>query len=243
MTERYALADLNQRRWDDDAPIEGDRENIADAIGLLARVRFAWGAFISVFLFSELESRTGLIRRDPWAKASRGLKAIEDMARGLLLMMALALPAPPKRSPVAPKPKPKAAPQAPHEPAKHPQTSLSVVTWLAASTNRRSKGAPAAGARRRRLANRWHRMRGLVCRSEALLRILNDPAPFARRVARRLDGLNRPLALPEYTPPPPRLLRRNEQLQEMKPGNPYRFILAPLWAHCADLVAARESPG
>jgi hypothetical protein len=242
MTERYALIDLNERRWDDDAPVEGDREDITNAVGVLARVRYAWGGFVSVFLFSEFELSTGLVRRDPWAKASRWLKAVEDMARGLLLMMALALPTPPKRLAVAPKSKPKLASQAPCEPAKFPRTSLSVVTWLAAPTSHRGKGAPAA--RGWRLANRWHRMRGLVCRTEALLRILNNPAPFARRVARRLDGLNRPLAFPEYRPPqPPRLLRRNEQVQDMRPGNPYRFILAPLWAHCADLVAARESPG
>lgn len=255
MTDRYALADLNDCRWDEDAPVEGDREDVTNPAGLLANIRYAFSGFVSVFLFSEQDANTGLVRREPWEKASRWLKSVEDMARGLLLMMALALPAPLKAPPksssgVAPAPTPKPDPVPPPEPApeppKYPKTSLSVVSWLLAPAGKRSgdKSAATTGAVRWRLANRWHRLRGLVCRTDALLRILNDPAPFAQRVARRLDGLNQPLRFPEYKPPPPpRLLKRNEQLQDIVPGNPYRFILAPLWAHLAGICAARESPG
>jgi hypothetical protein len=260
MTERYALADLAARRWDDDALVEGDREDVANLAGLLARVRFAWSCFTSVFTFSESDFRTGLIRREPWAKAMRWLTSLEDMVRGVLLMMALAMPAtaamakrPSRmrmRAPAAPcvpetplEPSPAAASE-PEHPCDYPNVSLSVVSWLIAPEASGPKAARANAARGWRLANRWHRIRGLVCRTEALLRILNDPAPFAQRVARRLQGMNRPLRFPHY--PPPReapLVGRNGGFPEPRPPTPYRDILAPLWTYLAGVVSAREQPG
>ncbi|MBI1361842.1 MAG: hypothetical protein GC155_16320 [Alphaproteobacteria bacterium] len=249
MTHDYALADLTDRRWDGEAPLEGDPDSVTDAAVLLARVRHAWSSFVSLFLVSGSEARSGYVRRDPWRRAARWLRSIEDMARGLLLVMALAAPgsppSPSRAATAAPQPhsarKPDARP--PRRRLATVRTYLSVVAWLAPPSGDAGEGAPAA-ASAPRLEDRWHTLRGLALRMEAVLRVLNDPAPFARRVAQRLDGASHPLACPDYPPPPAvRDDGRNHPASAPPPAHPYRPILAPLWAHCAGLVAARERPG
>jgi hypothetical protein len=83
-------------------------------------------------------------------------------------------------------------------------------------------------------------------RAEAVLRILNDPEPYARRLALRLSQLWAPLAFPP--PPPVRWLKPASIDHDPEPApppraGPYDRWIAPARKRCVEMAAAYWGSG
>jgi hypothetical protein len=161
----------------DDPLWEELKKSLRDAARIWGAPRDLWGEHV-------------LPRAD--TRLLRGwLAALETIARALLMIMAVRLPdLPPERSPrrVCGRPKqtsvaPRCSPRGLFRPGEPYDSDRWAGVAFRIAPN---AGSGERGAGRRTPASRFDFVHGLALRFEALIRVAENPRPYARRLARRL---------------------------------------------------------
>ncbi|MBL8536887.1 MAG: hypothetical protein JNM59_05740 [Hyphomonadaceae bacterium] len=137
-----------------------------------------------LFATPEIIAARGAYLRKDWALLARWLRAGEALMRQLLAVEAAALPKPSML--VAPRPKRARLRRVMHFAADAPETwRVSFRCVVGPRAVGAWRGVRRVGPRPDgRFRNAWP----LAERAEALLRVFNDPAPYAARLARRLHA-------------------------------------------------------
>jgi hypothetical protein len=255
-------------RWDPDSIVTSDTPEEDMSTPMMLNVaRAAWVSFVWVF-GDALDLATGDgVARDQVSLLQTWIIALEKIARGLLLMMAFAIAPPPKPDP-APKPRvletrtirtPGDEDVQADEEARGAQARLARANpdaWhvsLAMFSSRQDFWdvaddwvwiAPAVRLGARAPRGQRYDTFGIARRAEAVLRIFNDPEPFAQRLALRLSRLWAPLTFPE---PPVRYLKPisidyDAERAPPRPG-PYDHWTNPARRRCIELAAAYWASG
>jgi len=153
----------------------------------------------SIFGRSEEIAARHTILRDEWRLICEWLRAGEALMRMLLMIEAAALPKPNTRMPLLREKRTRVKRMMEFWPDKPDdwRVSFSAILSDRRRSRRRDAGAP-------RKSDPWDAARfksawPLAERAEALLRVFNDPLPYAQRLARRLYAVpHRAAALTSY---------------------------------------------
>lgn len=253
-------------KWDPDSVYTSDDPETDLSIPMMLNIgRGAWDGFVMVF-GDVADLAVGRIERRKQAALHTWISSLERIVRCLLLMMAfeLALPRNPGPAPAPPVLQTRRVRERDDEeeddgddeppgdaridpdlwrvsaPILHVPYDLIDVAddwvWV----------APLPRVRGLCLRDGLYSTSNVARRAEAVLRILNDPEPYARRLALRLSKLWAPL---EFPPPPPvRYLKPIGFEYDPEPAPPPRPGPFDRWIktareRCEDMAAAYWSDG